>query len=86
MESTSTASISCPTCNFPIPAPSSVGEQVRCAYCGGISEAIQGITIPSTVFVGFISFVAGAILGPAFWQAAKGGAVALERIARERIK
>jgi hypothetical protein len=86
MESTSTASLPCSICHYPIPAPSSVGEQVKCAYCGGISEAIQGITIPSTVFVGIISFVAGAILGPAFWQAAKGGAVALERIARERIK
>jgi hypothetical protein len=82
----SSESIACPVCKYPIPAPSSIGEQVRCAYCGSISEAIKDITIPSTVVVGFICFSLGAVLGPAFWSAVKGGATALERVARERIK
>lgn len=82
----STTSIACPVCGYPIPEPSYVGEHVRCAYCGSISEAIQDITIPSTVVVGFICFAVGAVVGPAFWSAVKGGATALERVARERIR
>jgi hypothetical protein len=83
--SVATNSIACPVCGYPIPAPSAIGEEVKCAYCGSISQAIQAVTIPSTVFVGFITFGLGAILGPALWEAAKGGAKALERVARERI-
>jgi hypothetical protein len=82
----STDSIPCPVCGYPVASPARVGEQVRCAYCGTISQAIRDITIPSTVVVGFISFALGAIAGPALWQAVKGGAIALERVARERIR
>jgi DNA-directed RNA polymerase subunit RPC12/RpoP len=82
----STNSVPCPVCSYPIPAPSYIGQQVKCAYCGSISEAIQDVTIPNTVVVGVICFAAGAILGPAFWQAVKGSATALERLSRERIK
>jgi len=82
----STDNIACPTCNFPIAAPSYVGEQVKCAYCGTISQAIQTITIPNSVVVGLICFTAGAVLGPSLWSALKGGTIALERMTRERIK
>lgn len=82
----STVNIPCPVCGYPIPEPSYVGEEVKCAYCGGISRSIQDITVPNSVVVGLVCFAAGAILGPAFWQALKGGATALERLSRERIK
>lgn len=81
----STDSLSCPVCNYPIPAPSAVGEQVKCAYCGTVSQAIKDITVPTTVVVGFVTFTLGAILGPAVWNAVKGAATALERVSRERI-
>lgn len=86
MTKTSSDNIPCPVCKYPIPAPAYIGERATCKWCGSISEAIRDITVPSTVVVGFISFALGAILGPAFWSAVKGGATALERVARERIR
>lgn len=75
-----TASIACPICKYPVPAPSTVGQQVKCAYCGGISEAItqEGVTIPAPVVAGVIGFVAGVALGPPLKQW-------LARKARERL-
>jgi len=82
----STDSIACPICNYPVPAPSVLGQQVKCAYCGTVSQSIQDITVPNSVIVGLIAFTAGAILGPSVWSAIKGGTIALERKTRERIK
>jgi ferredoxin len=82
----SSENIPCPTCNYPVPMPSAVGEEVKCVYCGSISKAIRDITVPSTVVVGFITFTLGAILGPALWSAVKGGATVLERLTREHIR
>lgn len=80
-------SIPCPVCRFPIPAPTQVGQEVKCAYCGSISEAIkQGITIPTSVFVGFLCFGAGVLLGPALLSTTKSGSEWLARQARARFQ
>jgi hypothetical protein len=81
-----TASVPCPVCGYPIPEPSYIGEQVKCAWCNSISEAIeQGVTIPTPVFVGIISFGLGVLLGPAIWATTQGGSEWLARKARERL-
>ena len=59
-----TNSVSCPGCKYPIVAPTYVGEQVKCPYCGEISQAISQVTIPTSVVVGVLAFIAGVILGP----------------------
>jgi hypothetical protein len=82
-----TNSIPCPVCRYPIPAPTEVGQEVKCAWCSSISEAIQqGITIPTSLFVGILSFGLGVILGPALIATTKSGSEWLARQARERIK
>ena len=82
-----TASIPCPVCKYPIQAPTSVGQQVKCAYCGTISEAIlqEGVTIPTPVFVGIICFGLGVVLGPSLIASTQGGSEWLARKARERL-
>lgn len=82
-----TDSIPCPVCKYPILAPTSVGQQVKCAYCGTISEAIaqEGITIPTPVFVGIICFGLGVVLGPSIIASTQAGSEWLAKKARERI-
>lgn len=82
-----TDSIPCPVCKYPIQAPTSIGQQVKCAYCGTISEAIlqEGITIPTPVFVGIVCFGLGVVLGPSVWATTQGGSEWLAKKARERI-
>lgn len=90
--SVATNSLACPVCGYPIPEPGPPYNypeslnQVRCAYCGTISEVIQDVTVPTSVVVGLICFFAGGILMPPLLQAIKSGATALERVTRERIK
>lgn len=81
-------SIPCPVCKYPIQEPTRVGQQVKCLYCGTISEAIlqEGITIPTPVFVGIACFAAGVLLGPSVWATTKGGSEWLARKASERIR
>ena len=81
-------SIPCPVCHYPIQEPTHVGEQVKCLYCGTVSEAIlqEGVTIPTPVFVGIICFGLGVVLGPSVWATTKGGSEWLARKASERIR
>ena len=47
--------------------------------------AITQVVIPTTLFVGVISFIAGAFIGPALWVSTKAGSEWLARKAKERI-
>lgn len=77
-----TASIACPICKYPIPEPTSVGEQVKCSYCGAISEAItQGDINPA--LVGIVCFGLGVILSSAVKSFTKAGSEWLDRKARQ---
>jgi hypothetical protein len=82
-------SASCPVCKFPIliPEDASIGQQIKCPSCGAINEAIaeNGVTIPTPVFVGFICFGVGVLLGPSFWATTQGGSEWLAKKARERL-
>lgn len=80
-----TESVPCPACNYPIPAPTHVGEQAKCPYCNTVSEAIAQVTIPTPVFVGVIGFIVGALVGPAFWVSTEAGSQWLAKKARERL-
>jgi predicted RNA-binding Zn-ribbon protein involved in translation (DUF1610 family) len=75
----------CSSCHYPIEV-SYEGQVIACPYCGTVNRAITQVKIPTSVFVGFISFLAGAILGPSLWAATKAGSEALGRLAREHIK
>jgi len=81
----STDSIPCPVCKYPIRAPTEVGQQVKCLYCGSISEAIAQISIPTPVFVGLICFGLGVLLGPAVISSTQAGSEWLARKARVRL-
>jgi len=82
-----TESVPCAVCHFPIQAPTHVGQQVKCPYCGSINEAItQGVTIPTPVLVGLLSFGAGVLLGPALIASTQSGSEWLAKQAKERIK
>ena len=85
--STTINSIPCPVCHYPIREPTHVGEQVKCLYCGTVSEAIlqEGVTIPTPVFVGIICFGLGVVLGPSLIASTQGGSEWLARKARERL-
>jgi hypothetical protein len=81
-----TESVPCAVCHFPIQAPTYVGQQVKCPYCGSINEAIsQGVTIPTPLLVGLLSFGAGVLLGPALMASTQSGAEYLAKKARERL-
>jgi hypothetical protein len=82
-----TTSVPCPVCDYPIPAPSYAGEQVRCAWCGSVSEAVaqEGVTIPTPVFTFFIGLGLGIVFGPAIWASTKGGSEWMAKKARERL-
>jgi len=82
-----TDSIPCAVCHYPIQAPTYEGQQIKCPYCGSINEAIaQGITIPTPVFVGLLSFGLGVLLGPALLATTKGGSEWLAKQARVHLK
>jgi hypothetical protein len=74
----------CPDCHYPLEA-TYPGQQVRCPYCGTISEAITATT-STTVLVGVLAFLAGVVIGPAFILGAKAGQEALERRVRSKIR
>lgn len=79
------SSTPCPVCNYPIQAPTHVGQQVKCPYCQSINEAIAQVTIPTPVFVGIICFGLGVLLGPSVWATTQGGSEWLAKKARERL-
>jgi hypothetical protein len=51
----------------------------------GSGPAITQVVIPTTLFVGVVSFIAGAFIGPALWVSTKAGSEWLARKAKERI-
>ena len=78
------SNVPCAVCSYPITL-SYVGEQVKCAYCGTINEAIAQVTIPTPVFASIISFAVGVLLGPALIASTKSGSEWLAKKARERL-
>ena len=87
MVKTSTSSLSCPVCKYPVQAPTAEGQQVKCAYCGTISEAVsQSVTTSTTVLVGIICLSVGVLLGPSIQELIKGGPQYLGRKTAERFK
>lgn len=74
----------CPVCSYPIQA-NVEGETQVCAYCGA-SLIAQGITIPTPLFVGIITFGLGVLFGPALIATTAGGREWLEKQAREAIR
>jgi len=82
---TDTSSSPCGICAYPIQAPAYLGQQVKCPYCGSINQAITDVSIPTPVFVGFICFAAGVLLGPAILAATDTGSDYLARQVRGRL-
>jgi hypothetical protein len=73
---------SCPTCGYPVMAHFE-GETLVCANCGQKMEVIsQGISIPTPVFIGLLSFAAGMLFGPPLIASTKAGQDWLTRQAR----
>lgn len=82
----STGNVPCPVCAYPIPDPRYFGDQVKCAYCGTISQAIaQDVTIPSWLLAFGIGLGLGVFLGPSILASTDAGSQWLAKKARERI-
>ena len=72
----------CSECGYPIQA-NVEGETAVCAYCGESLQAIaQGVTIPTSLFVGLITFGLGVLFGPALIATTAEGRSWLEKQAR----
>ena len=77
---------SCAVCGYPIAAEFE-GQTVTCPMCGTVNEAVSsGITIPTPLFVGIISFTLGVFLGPALIATTEEGRRWLEEQARGIIR
>ena len=85
MPNVTTSNSPCGICGYPIKEANHVGAQVKCPYCGSINEAITQVSIPTPVFVGFICFAAGVLLGPAILAATDTGSDYLARQIRGRL-
>jgi len=85
MPGISTDNALCASCRYPIQTPAQVGQTVKCPYCTTINEAITQVVIPTPVFVGFVAFAAGVLLGPAILAATDAGSDYMARRIRERI-
>ncbi len=72
---------SCAECNYPL-AVKRVGERATCPMCGTVNEAISQVTIPTPLFVGFVAFGLGVLLGPALIATTTEGRSWLEKQAR----
>lgn len=82
-------SLPCSACKFPILIQENIreGQQIKCPSCGSINEVIsQGVTIPTPVFVGLITFGLGVLLGPALLATTEAGQRWMQRQISERIK
>ena len=75
----------CASCGYPL-AAESIGEITSCPMCGTVNEAIQGVTIPTPLFVGLLSFGLGVLLGPALIATTATGREWLEERARTAIR
>lgn len=73
----------CYSCGYPITAR--LGKQIGCPSCGEINRAITGITIPTWLLVGTITFVAGVILGPSLLASTDAGSKYLARQVKTRL-
>ena len=73
----------CAECGYPLAAEFE-GQQVTCPMCGASNEAVaqNGVTIPTPLFVGLLSFGLGMLLGPALIATTDEGRSWLEKQAR----
>ena len=77
---------SCARCGYPLAAEFE-GQTATCPNCSSINEAIsQGITIPTSVFVGVLAFFGGMLIGPAIIASTSEGRAWLEKQARAAIR
>ena len=77
----------CSICQYPVSISGlAVGDEVRCPYCGGISQVISEVSTGSAVLAGVIGFIVGVVVGPSFLLGIKAGQEALERKARSHIR
>ena len=74
----------CSGCGFPIQAEFE-GQSSVCAYCGENLIA-EGVTIPTSLFVGLLTFGIGMFLGPAILASTSEGSQWLMKQAKSRIK
>jgi len=76
----------CDSCGYPLAAEFE-GQTVTCPNCQTVNEAVsQGITIPTPLFVGLVSFGLGVLLGPALISSTAAGREWLEKQAKEAIR
>ena len=75
----------CAACGYPITAEFE-GQTVDCPMCSQTNEITQGVTIPTPLFVGFIAFALGMIVGPAIIASTSEGRTWLEKQARAKIR
>jgi len=69
----------CSSCGYPLSAEYP-GQIESCPMCSTLNEAVsQGVTIPTSVFVGLIAFGLGMFLGPAIIASSTEGQRWLER-------
>ena len=75
----------CPVCSFPMSAEYQ-GQTAICADCGANLIAENGVTIPTPIFIGVISFALGMFIGPALIASTSEGRTWLEKQARAKIR
>lgn len=78
-------SIGCASCGYPITAEFE-GQQLTCPMCSQVNEITQGVTIPTPLFVGFIAFALGMLVGPTIIASTSEGRTWLEKQARAKIR
>jgi len=74
----------CFSCGYPITAR--VGKEIGCPSCGTINRAITGVTVPTWLIVGMITFAAGVILGPALLTSTEAGSDYLARQVKAKLR
>ncbi len=72
----------CGSCGYPLAAEYE-GQEETCPMCSSINVAVsQGVTVPTPLFVGIITFALGVLIGPALIATTSEGRTWLEKQAR----
>ncbi len=83
-------SVACCSCSYPI-AVTRIGQQVTCPFCGetGIVKSVAqengGVTVPTWLVIGTVSFIAGGILWPALMATTEEGSKRLAELSRKYV-